>query len=42
MTVRALKNVGSVQRKIGESKYGQKMMRVADKTQAESSVMDDR
>jgi hypothetical protein len=40
MTTNALRNVRSVQRKIGESRY-REMMKVADKTQAKSSVLDD-
>jgi len=41
MTANALRNVGNIQRKIGASRY-RKMMKVADKTQAKSSVLDDR
>ena len=36
-----LRDVGSTQRKIGELRY-REMMEVADKAQAESSVMDER
>jgi hypothetical protein len=39
MTTNALRNVRSVQRKIGESRYTE-MMKVAGKTQAKSSVLD--
>jgi hypothetical protein len=41
MTADELRNVGSIQRRIRESRY-KEMIEVADKTQAESSVMDDR
>jgi len=41
MTEIELRDVGSIQRKIGEPRY-REMMEVADKAQAESSVMDDR